>query len=451
MEEPEVKGVEPEAAGASPAEDPAESAAEPVGDTSLPEAASAAPSGDRIPAAGALVGRPQSVGRSRVGTVVAAAVVGGIIGAGALLVGLRLYHPQFFTVPQVQVTTQPLAATTGVSNAAASVYQKVAPAVVLVTNDSIAQSFFGQTVQQTGYGSGVIISSDGYIVTNDHVVVGASKVTVTLYNGKTYPATIVGESPDTDLAVLKISAGSALPTVSFANSDTVVPGETAIAIGNPLGPQFADSVTAGIVSAVRSLLYPPNASEQRVTQMIQTDAAINPGNSGGPLLNSAGQVIGINSMKITQAEVSVSASGLGFAIPSNTVEKVANDLIKYGYVRQAYIGVGLQASPSDALPTQAQTVTVESIVSGSPAAQAGLKVNDVITGWNGTSVLNYYQLVVDINSASPGQKVTLDITRNGKALQVPVTLGLQPNSASGTTAQQSVPIPNNAIPVPAFP
>jgi serine protease Do len=437
MDEPEQHAMgEPEA------NEPVHAPAEEMAATVVP------PPSETVPP---ISGGPSRHGRRpSIAWIAAATVMGGMVGAGALVVALHVYRPQFLTVPQVQVVAQPLAATTGNDNLAASVYQKVVPAVVLVTNDSNTTGPFGETQSQTDYGSGVIIRSDGYIVTNDHVVAGSTKVTVTLHNGQTYPATIVGQSADTDLAVLKINATN-LPTVTFANSNDIVPGEVAIAIGNPLGPQFADTVTQGIVSAMRPLLYPPDASEQRITEMVQTDAPINPGNSGGPLLNAQGQVIGINSMKITEAETSVSASGLGFAIPSNTVVEVANDLMRYGYLPQAYIGIQLQASPASALTNQAQTITIEGVEADSPASHAGLQTGEVITGWNGHRVLNYYQLVVDINAARPGQRITLDVAKGGNILQVPVTLGLQKTSTISRQSSSSVEPSPLPIPLPIFP
>lgn len=354
-------------------------------------------------------------------------LIGGALAAGAT--ALLFAHGAPF-VPRVplQAQSQPLSAVRPDSNPIEAVYQRVAPSVVLVTNHTVTTDLFYGPMQTTGYGSGVIFSRDGYIVTNAHVVSGYQNLTVTLANGREYSARLIGESTATDLAVIQINAKEALTAATFANSDDVVPGQVAIAIGNPLGPQFAGSVTAGIVSALRPMLYPPNAGDQRVTEMIQTDAAINPGNSGGPLLNTAGQVIGINSMKITRAEASVAASGLGFAIPSNTVQRVASEIVRYGYVREAYLGVNIAVKPERALPTQRQTVTVAAVHAGGPAAKAGVQPGDVIMAWSGRPVLNYYQLVLALNEAEPGQTVRLTVARSGGTIQVPLVLGEAPHT-----------------------
>ncbi len=374
------------------------------------------------------MGGPTKRGVCRLRTMIGGALVGGILAAGATLALISAYDRPFWPGPLVQAQSQPLSAARPVTNAIEAVYQRVAPSVVLVTNNTVTTDLFYGPMQATGYGSGVIFSQDGYIVTNAHVVSGYQSLTVTLANGQEYPARLIGESTATDLAVIKINAKEALTAATFANSDDVVAGQVAIAIGNPLGPAFAGSVTAGIVSAMRPMLYPPNTGDQRVTEMIQTDAAINPGNSGGPLLNTAGQVIGINSMKITQAETSVAASGLGFAIPSSTVQRVAHELVRYGYVREAYLGVNIAVKPQRALPTQAQTVAVAAVRSGSPAANAGVQPGDVITAWNGRPVLNYYQLVLALNEAEPGQTVHLTVTRAGVAAQLSVALGEAPHT-----------------------
>jgi S1-C subfamily serine protease len=312
--------------------------------------------------------------------------------------------------------------------AAVAVYKKLAPSIVLVTNNSTQQTFFGPQ-STTAWGSGVIFSPDGYIVTNDHVVNGASSVTVTLSDGSTYPARFIGGDVSTDLAVIKIDPKGPLQAATFADSSAVQPGQVAIAIGNPLGPAYALSVTQGIVSAVRPMLYGFDPQAPRVTTMIQTDAPINPGNSGGALADAQGNVIGITSMKVAQTgESGVPAVGLGFAIPSNTVKKIVDQIVQYGYVKWAWLGVYLNSggqSPLDQLPTAPQTVTVTSVVRGGPA-DGKLQPGDVIQTWNGQRVLNYYSLVGDVSAATPGQTVTIGVLRGGQLVQVQITLGTEP-------------------------
>lgn len=382
---------------------------------------------------------PPARSRPRWRRPLAIALVGVIVGGGAIAglgPALRVLASGF-----PQITTVALPAS-DLQTPAAAVYKKLAPSVVLVTNQSTVNGLYGPQ-GQTAWGSGVIFNSAGYIVTNDHVVAGAQKVTVTLSDGHSYPATVVGEDASTDLAVIKISAGETLQPATFANSNEVVPGQLAIAIGNPLGPQFAQSVTEGIVGAIRPMLYGLNGSTPRVTKMIQVDTPINPGNSGGALADAAGDVIGITSMKVAQTgEANVPATGLGFAIPSNTVSKIVGQLVQYGHVNWPWLGVEISPNPPDALPSQAQTLTVEAVESGSPAASAGLQQGDVLTSWNGQQVLNYFNLVQDINKSQPGDTVSLGIDRDGQASSVNVTLGTEPlqqAQAASSTQSQSPP------------
>jgi serine protease Do len=332
-----------------------------------------------------------------------------------------------------------------------AVYRKLSPSIVLVTNQASVQSFYGPS-SQVDWGSGVVLTPSGYIVTNDHVVAGGQQITVTLASGKSYPAKLIGDDPSSDLAVIKINPPAPLTPAVFANSRDVVPGELAVAIGNPLGPEFAQSVTSGIVSAIRPMLYGGiDGTTPRVTEMIQTDAPINPGNSGGALANAQGEVIGITSMKVGQTgEPNLPAVGLGFAIPSNTVVKIVNEILRYGTVPEPWIGVAINATPASALPSQPQTLTVTQVVSGSPAARAGIQVGDVITGWQGRKVLNYWQLVQDLNRASPGQRVSLGLERQGQAVTVSLTLGTMPQSlADGAASSSSAPAPSGTAPSPS--
>jgi len=313
---------------------------------------------------------------------------------------------------------------------AAAVYRRVAPSVVLVTNQSAVATLLGPQ-QRLGWGSGVIFDSRGYIVTNDHVVAGARALTVTLADGRTLPAQVVGGDPATDLAVVRVHAGRPLTAAAFADSASIIPGELAVAIGNPLGPRFAQSVTQGVVSAVRPMLYGLLPEDQRVTEMIQTDAAINPGNSGGPLCDAEGLVIGINSIQVPQAAPGVAAAGLGFAIPAGTVRRVADDLVRYGYVKRAWLGVFLDVNPPQVLPGEGQAVEVGRLVPGGPGQRAGLRAGERILAWNGTPIRNYYDLVLRINAAEPGERVRLTVSSGGAPRVVPVVLGTAAPPSSG--------------------
>lgn len=389
----------------------------------------------------------------RLGRAGAIALGGAGVGALALAFGLPWLSTALAGTPSIQLVNVP-AAQQAAGSPAAAVYRKLGPSVVLVTNQQVAQqTAFGGLSSATDWGSGVIFSSNGYIVTNDHVVANASRITVTLSDGQKYNATLVGGDPSTDLAVIRIHPKSALPAATFANSDDVQPGQMAVAIGNPLGPEFANSVTEGIISAVRPMLYGLNQSQPRVTSMLQTDAAINPGNSGGPLANAQGDVIGIVSMKtVSTGESGVSASGLGFAIPSDVVAQVANELIQYGYYKWPWLGIAFSSNVANGLPNQAQTLTVSAVVAGGPSA-GKLQAGDVISTWNGKPVLNYYQLVGDVSSAQPGQTVTVGVIRGGQIVNVRITLGTEPKSESlasspSTSAIAPTPVPAGSATAP---
>ena len=312
---------------------------------------------------------------------------------------------------------------------AVRVYEAVSPSVVLVTAQAVRPTPFGPEAV-TGFGSGVVVDPRGYVVTNEHVLAGASRVVVTLPDGRSYAAEVVGADPSTDLAVLRVRAGGRLPVARFAHGP-VRPGETAIAIGNPLGRELAQSVTVGVVSAIRPMLYGLGGAAPRVTRMIQTDVAINPGNSGGPLLNAQGEVIGITTIKVPLVGPGVAAAGLGFAIPADTVERVVGDILRYGYVRRAWLGVRLQLQPPEALPAEPQRVAVAAVVPDSPAARAGLAPGDEILAWDGHAIRNAYDLVVRIDRARPGARIALAVRRGQRVVTLWPVLGLAPGHGAG--------------------
>jgi serine protease Do len=286
-----------------------------------------------------------------------------------------------------------------------------------------------------GQGSGVIISPDGYIVTNNHVVNGAVDIRVTMTDRRIFPAKLVGSDPLTDLAVIKVDAGK-LPSVPFGDSTKLHPGQSVLAFGNPLGFRF--TVTRGIVSALNR--PNPFGDPRKPGEFIQTDAAINPGNSGGPLVNVRGEVVGINTFLVSGTG---GFQGMGFAIPSQIVQPTVESLIKYGKVRHGYIGIGI----SDVTPDQAKFFHVEDAVGAvvtqvqpdAPGAKAGLKVGDVIRELDGKPVNDAGELQVMVQQRQPGDTVALKVLRDGKPMKISVTLqefnksGAEEESASSQT------------------
>ena len=325
--------------------------------------------------------------------------------------------------------------------------EKVQPSVVgIVTYIQSNQSIFGG---EQGQGSGIILSTDGYIVTNAHVISNASSVKVVLYDGSEYNATIVGEDEKTDLAVLKIEADNLTPA-EFGNSDQMEIGEQVIAIGNPGGLELAGSVTVGYVSALNR---PISTSTGNTIDCIQTDAAINPGNSGGALVNTYGQVIGINSQKIAATEF----EGIGFAISINEAQPIINDLIEHGYVT-GRVKMGITMQMIDQMSAQMYGyqpgVGVVSVEANSPAAKAGLVPGDIITEIDGESVLSSEKLNQILEKHKPGDEITLTVFRQrsqsyGQDQELTMKLelgeaGAPTNTSSTQQQQQQAPSNNNS-------
>ncbi|MCL6524236.1 MAG: trypsin-like peptidase domain-containing protein [Thermoflavifilum sp.] len=283
---------------------------------------------------------------------------------------------------------------------------------------------------QMASGSGVIISDNGYIVTCNHVISGASKIVVTLYNGKSYQAKVIGRDPNTDLAVLKIDAHN-LPYLLYGNSDNVKVGQWVLAAGYPL--DLETTVTAGIVSATSREIDVNHQGSYPVDAYIQTDAAVNPGNSGGPLVNTQGQLIGILA---AIASPTGSYAGYAYAIPVNIVKKVVNDILTYGSVQRAFLGVQLyrtntftQASLSNRNP-YGKGVVIAGVDPDGGAAAAGMKAGDVITAINGEPVNSESELMEKIASFKPGDKINVSFIRDGKERNVLVTLRNQEGGTS---------------------
>lgn len=362
--------------------------------------------------------------------------------------------------PTKGVSSKDMAVAQSLSRAFAAVVEKAAPAVVFIEvektvirkspwphpfpfgpfpfdffGDDFMRRFFPQLPQkfkQRGAGSGFIVSSDGLIFTNNHVVEGADKVTVKLADGRTFKAKIVGRDPQSDVAVLKVKAKN-LPTVPLGDSDKIEVGEWVIAIGNPFG--LSHTVTVGVVSAKgRSGLGITDYED-----FIQTDAAINPGNSGGPLLNLRGEVIGMNTAIFTR---SGGYMGIGFAIPINIVKLVAQQLVKQGKVIRGWLGVVIQ----DLTPALAEEfglkksegALVAEVLKNSPADKAGLKQGDVIVKYNGKSIKNASELRTFVGLTRPGTRVNLEVIREGKPLVLKVTIGEYPKEARISSASPEI-------------
>ncbi len=360
-------------------------------------------------------------------SLAAAALIGG--GAGAVATdALRTDSIAATTNPAAPTYTIAAATTKGLTPH--QVYQEAKDSVAYITSNITQQasSPFGQTQQGVATGSGFVVRSDGYVVTNDHVVAGGTSVKVKIGDGKTLPATVVGTDPSTDLAVLKVNEGG-LKVLTLGDSDAAQVGDPVDAIGNPFG--LDRTLTTGVVSALQREISSPNGYS--IDNVIQTDAAINPGNSGGPLFNAAGQVIGVNSQIETGGSSSGGESGnvgIGFAIPSNTVKSVVDQLIASGHVSHAFLGV----STTDGSGSGA---AVASVGANSPASAAGLKVGDVVTSIGGKSVATSSALVTLVDQYKPGDTVSLTITRDGQHKTLQVKLGQRPATTASTSTSQS--------------
>jgi putative serine protease PepD len=365
---------------------------------------------------------PRRAGRWRIGVagLLAGALIGGGAGAGvALLADDSDGSSSGGTAAAQNVTITNPETATAVTAAAA----KAAPSVVTVYVTGASGS---------GSGSGVVLSDDGYVLTNNHVVsldgAGSSVVSVRTSDGTVYDATVVGTQPVYDLAVLKLQGASGLTPATFADSDKVQVGDLAVAIGAPLG--LSDTVTDGIISAKgRAVATGSTEGDATVIDALQTDAAINPGNSGGALVDGAGEVVGINTAIASVASGAPGQSaesgniGVGFAIPGNTAKRIAQELIADGKAEITYLGVSAQtaADPQQReVGTGAQLVQVQP---GTPAADAGLQAGDVVTAVGDRVVTTSTELTAAVRSAAPGDQVTLTVRRGQDTQQIQVTLG----------------------------
>jgi serine protease Do len=304
------------------------------------------------------------------------------------------------------------------------VIAEVNPAVVSIVVGTVSYNFFMQPVPSSDAGSGIIIDSNGYIATNYHVIADATSITVTLTDGRSFNATVVGSDSDTDLAVIKID-GNNLPTASFGKSSTLKVGDWVIAIGNALALEGGSTATVGIVSAVNRTVE--ESSGTTLYGLIQTDAAINPGNSGGPLIDLSGEVIGINTAKVSSQDV----DGIGFAISSDSAKPIIDELIAQGYVSRPYLGVSLSTVTSSVaawyeLDTDTGALIMQ-IDSTGPAAKAGLKTGDVITAIDGQAINTADDAIQAIHSHNIGDTIQISYYRGNILQSASVKLAENPH------------------------
>jgi S1-C subfamily serine protease len=363
--------------------------------------------------------------------------IGLIIGLGAYWAGSRYGKPAPRSVDALHLNATPSDNALDAFEAEnVRIYRQASPAVANVVTRTVEYDFFFNPVPVEGAGSGFVIDTDGHILTNYHVIQGAQTIEVTLGDRSRFKAKLIGVDTRNDLALVKIDpAGRKLTTLPLGDSRNLLVGQRVLAIGNPFG--FQSTLTTGVVSSLGRTVQ--TGENTFIDEAIQTDAAINRGNSGGPLLNSHGEVIGINSAIYAPTGTT---AGIGFAIPVNTARRVAEDLIKTGRVRRATLGIegrGLWPGLAEALhlPVQ-QGILVERVTPGGPAAQAGIRGGthsvvaglqelrtggDVLVAWDDKPLATQMDLNLLLNRAWPGDSVTLTIVRDGKKMTVPVKLG----------------------------
>jgi serine protease Do len=375
------------------------------------------------------------------GKVIALALVvsllGGAAGAGGVL---ALSNKQSVRSSQVLEGTRP---STVINVATIDTSKELTPAEVYAQNvastvgitTSITTNYFGFTTTSAASGSGFIMTSDGYILTNYHVVEDSSSIKVSLYDNSSYSAELIGYDESNDIAVLKIDADGLSPVV-IGDSDNLNVGDTVMAIGNPLG-ELTFSLTSGVVSALNRQI---TLSSNMTMDLIQTDCAINSGNSGGALFNTYGEVVGITNAKYSTSSSSSSASidNIGFAIPINSVLNIVDSIIENGYISKPYIGITVQTVSTE---TQAyglpQGAAVKTVVEDSTAEQAGLQANDIITEVNGQTITSSSDLVNLIADCNIGDELNMTIYRQGETLQLTVPVGEKIQSALAEETDQS--------------
>lgn len=359
-------------------------------------------------------------------------LIGGALGAGGLLLGYRSIDWQSDTQVSIlegvreNVVIETVPVPTDEPMTAAQIYAANVNSTVGITT-SVTTNFWGYQSTAAASGSGFIISSDGYILTNHHVIDASDSVTVTLYSGQTHEAKIVGFDESNDIAVLKVEAQGLSPVI-LGDSDQMNIGDDVLAIGNPLG-ELTFSLTAGKISAKdREVTF----SNGVMMNLMQTDCAINSGNSGGALFNLYGEVIGVTNAKYSgSSQSSASIDNIGFAIPLNAIRSIVEDIIEKGYVSKPYIGVSVMDTPHEyqfyGLP---QGAAVRSTEPDSPAAKIGLQPGDIITAVNGQTITGSKELVRYLRSCAVGQELKLSIYRKGQTIELTITVGEQTTAAT---------------------
>lgn len=372
---------------------------------------------------------------SHVVTAVVAALVSGALCLG---VGFTAITNGWVHVPSSSSLSDVKSNTSGSGSAKAKSGTAVDwTAVAKEVSDSVV-AIDVATSDGEAKGSGVVISDKGYIATNNHVISGAQQIQVTLASGAVYSAKVVGTDTTTDLAVIKLdNPPSDLKVAEFADSDNLAVGEAVMAIGNPLG--YDDTATTGIVSALnRPVTVTDDDNNAIVTNAVQIDAAINPGNSGGPTFNAAGQVIGINSSIASTASSSGTAGsiGIGFAIPSNLVKRVTNEIIDNGSVKHVALGITIKSSSVEADGVTRGCAQVQAVTDGGPASKAGVKAGDSIVAFNGKAVNNNYSLLGYVRASAMGDKVKLTVVRGGNTMDLEVTLDQEETRTNSSNKQE---------------
>ena len=362
------------------------------------------------------------------------ALVGGFVGAG-VSAAAKVNHTGIQVSDREVAQVQTLKVDGSKQMTMSEVYASNVNSVVSINVSATSTNYFGQTVQTAASGTGFLITEDGYILTNHHVVDGASSVSVTLYNGESYDAKVIGSDEDYDIAVIKIDVTGATPVV-LGDSSKLAIGESVAAVGNPLG-ELTFSMTEGIVSCVNRAINVDGTP----FNMIQVDCSINPGNSGGPLFNSYGEVVGIVSAKYSSYS-NTTVEGIGFAIPINDVVSLVKDIMTNGYVtNKAYMGITPQTMTAQMAQQYRYDVTegvfVCSVDPDSAADKAGLKLGDVITKMDDKDIASYEDLVAAKKSYSAGDTVTLTVYREGKTMEVQLTFDAAPETMETSSSDQS--------------
>ncbi len=364
-----------------------------------------------------------------------AALLGGALGAGGVLLLSPAGNSGSSQVLKGERPSTVIDAATIDSSkqlSPAEVYaQNVASTVGITT--SVTTNYFGFTTTSAAAGSGFVLSDDGYILTNYHVIENSTSIKVTMYDGSSYDAELIGYDESNDIAVLKVDAENLRPVV-LGDSDNLNVGDSVVAIGNPLG-ELTFSLTAGVVSALdREVTLSGNVT----MELIQTDCAINSGNSGGALFNLYGEVIGITNAKYSSSGSGASIDNIGFAIPINSVMNIVESIIEKGYIAKPYIGVSVASVSSETqsygLPKGA---AVKAISEDSPAEKAGLQINDIITAANGTTIESSDDLVRLVGDLYNGAELQLTVYRQGETLEITVTVGEKIQSALGSEDDQA--------------